>query len=239
MKNLLALALLALCCAPASHAQTAADEYPRFEFNVGYTHSRFDFNRHTTPGAFTEPDGLPVDFGRGGLHGLDVSATYNVTRRVGLLVNLLVFGKNERLDDLLFCRRGDPRCDPCVRALSCPDGPVDFVSERRLYEVLAGAQFRDNSLERHVKPFARVSAGVARINQLFIPRDDDPDGQCGLACSPFSFNRTAFALDVGGGLDVRLGSRVDLRVFQLGYNPTFAGGGAQHNLRAGVGLGFH
>ena len=32
---------------------------------------------------------------------------------------------------------------------------------------------------------------------------------------------TDFALAIGGGLDVRVSERVDLRVFQVDYNPIF------------------
>jgi len=34
---------------------------------------------------------------------------------------------------------------------------------------------------------------------------------------------TSFALKVGGGLDIRAGKRIDIRLIQVDYNPVFSG----------------
>jgi hypothetical protein len=36
-------------------------------------------------------------------------------------------------------------------------------------------------------------------------------------------SETAFAVKLGGGLDIRAGKRIDIRVFEFDYNPVFAG----------------
>jgi hypothetical protein len=79
----------------------------------------------------------------------------------------------------------------------------------------------------------------------------------GTVNSSFTTNATDFAMALGGGLDVRVGERVGLRVFQLDYNPVslrdrsisvLGGAGAiqqtrlesnrQDNIRLGFGITF-
>jgi hypothetical protein len=58
-------------------------------------------------------------------------------------------------------------------------------------------------------------------------------------------SRADFAMVFGGGIDVKLGKRIDLRLIQVDYNPIFVKtrngieGKTQHNFRIGVGLVFH
>src|SRR5947207_11274919 len=66
---------------------------------------------------------------------------------------------------------------------------------------------------------------------------------------------TSFAMKVGGGLDIRAGKRIDVRVIEVDYNPVFAGDrtaksiagpfnpvkftdGTAHNFTVGVGTLF-
>ncbi len=90
----------------------------------------------------------------------------------------------------------------------------------RVFNILGGPQykFRNNS---RVTPFVRALAGVAITRaELKVPTLNSSD----------SASSTDFALAIGGGLDVRVNNRVDLRVFQADYNPIF--------LRRGNELGF-
>ena len=47
---------------------------------------------------------------------------------------------------------------------------------------------------------------------------------------------TSFAMALGGGLDVRVSKRIDLRIIQADYAPTFFGSGRQNNIRLSVGI---
>jgi len=90
----------------------------------------------------------------------------------------------------------------------------------RVFNIVGGPQykFRNNS---RITPFARALAGVAITRaKLKVPSLNSTD----------SASSTDFALAIGGGLDVRVNKRVDLRVFQADYNPIF--------LRRGNELGF-
>lgn len=81
----------------------------------------------------------------------------------------------------------------------------------RVLNVLAGPQYKFRNSSR-VAPFVRALAGVANTrSELKVPNFNVKD----VASS------TDFALAVGGGVDVRVSERIDLRVIQADYNPVF------------------
>jgi hypothetical protein len=55
----------------------------------------------------------------------------------------------------------------------------------------------------------------------------------------FSDSSTGFSGVIGGGLDIRAGKRIDVRVIQVDYNPTHVEGEWQHNFRIGAGIVIH
>lgn len=117
----------------------------------------------------------------------------------------------------------------------------------RLHNILGGIQVKDNSSEGTVKPFAHALVGVGRTAADFSEFDDNL----------FDFDDAGFAGAFGGGLDIRLSDRVDIRAFQIDYNPMkfdFTDFGAVgipgtptptsnkrtlHNFRIGIGIVFH
>lgn len=114
----------------------------------------------------------------------------------------------------------------------------------RLHNFLGGVQFKDNSKDetKRVRPFAHVLAGGARAAVDLSELDDDLE----------DFSDTGFAAAIGGGLDIRVHPRVDIRAFQFDYNPTrfeFSSNDlsgnpireteTSHNFRIGVGIVFH
>src|ERR1044071_1304004 len=123
---------------------------------------------------------------------------------------------------------------------SFTDG-VDTINTReRMWNFLGGVQVKDNSKETRVKPFAHVLAGVARQDVRFTSP--------GFTTS-LDIDDTNFAMKFGGGVDVRLNNRVDLRVIEVNYNPIFRGditlddevfsGRTQHNFTIGFGIAIH
>jgi opacity protein-like surface antigen len=87
--------------------------------------------------------------------------------------------------------------------------PGNIETKIRVFNVLGGPQykFRNNS---PVSPYVRALAGVAhtRARLAYLNVTD-------------TASSTDFALAIGGGLDVRISDRIDLRVFQADYNPIF------------------
>ncbi|MGB7924888.1 MAG: outer membrane beta-barrel protein [Pyrinomonadaceae bacterium] len=222
MRKLLFLAILIACCAPLTFAQ---DEYHKIEVSGGYSHARVDTG-------IDDQDIDDSDFGgefgdflreRRGYNGFDVSAVGNVHKYVGLKVN---FSGHFKSDDFTITDGGTT---------------IGLNSKERLYNFLGGVQLKDNRKESRVKPFGHVMAGVARQTlQLSAP---------GLTVDSFDLNDNSFAMKVGGGLDLRVHPRVDLRLIEINYNPVFHGdenfmgqtfrGSTQHNLTFGFGVAIH
>lgn len=231
MRKLSLLFLLTLLCALPCAAQTAAGDDRRPEFFVGYSNLQAEGlpERNTTTGSFS--DDL---FGeRTGLHGINVAATGYLTPRFGLTGD---FSYNAR--DRNFTPAGGG------------EGDIDT----RVINVLGGPQVRFPNQTRST-PFLRALFGVANT-RFNVSSSTQPAGG-GNITNSFSTNATDFAMALGGGLDVRVGERVALRVFQIEYNPVFlrersisvlGGAGAiqptrlesnrQDNIRLGFGVTF-
>jgi hypothetical protein len=105
-----------------------------------------------------------------------------------------------------------------------------------IQQYLGGVQFKNNIKDGAAfKPWAHVLAGIARQYQ----------GTGGGTGTGSNYSQNDFAMVVGGGIDVKLGKRVDLRVIQFDYNPIFVKtrngieGHTQHNFRVGFGFVLH
>ncbi|HKP71492.1 MAG TPA: hypothetical protein VJT82_01060 [Pyrinomonadaceae bacterium] len=153
---------------------------------------------------------LTVAPGRTGQHGLNLAYTRNVTRRVGLTFDVSGHFKRDHLtlDNL------------------------DFERKRDQYHFLAGLQFKARRDDGgRGAPFAHVLAGGAQFRGFASSRTQ--------AGNVFIIDDArSFAFALGGGLDVRAGKHVDLRVIQADYLPTFFGGARQDNFRLSFGIVF-
>ena len=93
-----------------------------------------------------------------------------------------------------------------------PSGNIE--NHIRVFNVLGGPQYRFRG--SRVTPFVRALAGVANTRaKLEVPS---------LSTSETA-SSTDFALAIGGGFDVRVSERVEVRVFQVDYNPIFLSSG--------------
>ena len=110
--------------------------------------------------------------------------------------------------------------------------PVTYRSESKnsVYNFLGGVQVRDNASKARLKPFGHALAGVAYSRDKF--------SSSGLGSTPFAFtsNNTGFAAAFGGGLDIKINDRFDLRAIQADYNPTRFSGYWGNNFRFGIGI---
>jgi opacity protein-like surface antigen len=95
----------------------------------------------------------------------------------------------------------------------------------QLYNFLAGPEVKARN-ESRVTPFVHALFGVAHAR-------DSVNGTLNATDS-----RTAFAMALGGGVDVAVSKRVSLRLFQADYNPTYFGDGRQDNIRLSFGVVF-
>ncbi|HEX8847239.1 MAG TPA: outer membrane beta-barrel protein [Pyrinomonadaceae bacterium] len=123
---------------------------------------------------------------------------------------------------------------------SFTDGSLTVNTRERIWQYMGGVQIKDNSKDARFKPFAHVLAGAANQSVRFSsPSISDT----------FTIDDTDFAMKFGGGIDVRVSPRVDIRLIELNYNPIFAGdrtidgdtfsGRTQHNFTIGFGITIH
>ncbi|HEY0006106.1 MAG TPA: hypothetical protein VGB17_15105 [Pyrinomonadaceae bacterium] len=252
-RSLWLLIVLILASASAGLAQGTSD-YNKVEVYGGYSMGRIESS--TSSLSFVDPGGETTTFSnlcspetgevlgpnsqkffckRRSFNGFDASITYNVTRYIGIKADLTGHFKTDRFVDVFT-----------------PPGVTQTISTReRLYNFLGGVQVKNNSQTARFKPFAHALVGVARLTAR---------QQQTLDLFPqFNFTaedrETSLALKLGGGLDVRVSRRIDLRLIELDYNPMFAGdrsyktisgpfsfsstGRTAHNFTFGAGIVIH
>ena len=124
---------------------------------------------------------------------------------------------------------------------------------------LGGIQVKNNSNDGPTfKPFGHALFGVA-VQKLDV---DSPQLPALFGISDFHTNETSFAMAFGGGLDIKLNDRFDVRVVQIDWNiinrgdqqtgivlaptpfqtvgsPFVIPGTRQDNLRIGIGIVIH
>ena len=206
------IATIVLACASIA---TAQNDYKKFEFFGGYSHNRVD-----TGIGDDEPALQDIINEREGLHGFETSVTGNVSRYFGVKFDFSGHFKSKR-----FPIAATPNADA-------------LEIDSRVFNFLGGVQIKDNSTEGTFKPFAHALVGAAHARN----RVDFAESLC-LAIIPcpddFTESETGFAGAFGGGIDIRLNNRIDIRAIQIDYNPTRLFDSTQHNFRIGVGIVIH
>jgi hypothetical protein len=253
MKKLMHLSLLILASASTALAQGSSD-YHKWDLYGGYSLDRLESNvsqASFTSGGGTQtfsnlcssatgeevgPNFQSFFCSRRSFNGFDASVTRNVSKYVGIKGDFTAHFKSQAFVDKFT-----------------PPGVTQTISNKeRLYNFLGGIQIKNNSRDARVKPFAHALAGLARYtNRQQQTLDLFPQ---------FNFTIedrvTSFAMKLGGGLDIRAGKRIDIRVIEIDYNPVFAGdrnpksiagpfttvgfnGKTAHNFTIGVGIVIH
>jgi len=151
---------------------------------------------------------LTIDPHRTGQNGVNLAYQRNINRHVGL-----------KLDASAHFKRDSQQL-----------GGGQFSSKRDQYYFLGGVEFKAPGDSR-VTPFAQALAGASLFRGFTT--HTSPAGNV------FTFDdATSFAMAVGGGLDVRANDRIDIRIIQANYSPTFFGSGRQDNIRLSFGVIF-
>jgi hypothetical protein len=211
MGRLILLATLILACASVGFAQSS--DYNKVEFYGGYSHNRVDTGIDDS-----EPELSDIVNEREGFNGFNASITGNVTRYVGLKLDVAGHFKNKRFP------------------FGNTTGGIDIDSS--VFNVLGGVQLKDNANEGSVKPFAHALVGAARArNKVTF------SGGCiaivPSPCQNFTDTDTGLAGVIGGGIDIRLNDKIAIRAVQFDYNPTRVFDATQHNFRIGAGIVIH
>jgi hypothetical protein len=219
MKKTLVLTIMILAL-PAVAAAQASNDYNKLDIYAGYSMGRFTSNvRQATftssggsqtfsalcsvaTGQELGPNSQKFFCARRNFNGFDAAVTGNVSRYIGLTGDVTGhWKKTSYLDNF-----------------TPPGVNQTLANDEKLWSFLGGVQFKDNSRSKRVKPFGHVLAGLARYsNQQTQTLDLFP---------AFNFviedRFTSFAMKIGGGLDIRVGKRVDIRVIQADYTPVMA-----------------
>nr|MBA2338935.1 outer membrane beta-barrel protein [Pyrinomonadaceae bacterium] len=189
-----------------------SDDYNRVELYGGYSRASVQPNAEATTvfgstvaqcsSAATDILGRNYQTSfcqRRGFNGFDASITYNFNRYFGIKGNVSGHSKTEPFTDFVF-------------------GNTETINtKQRIYNFLGGVQVKDNGRTARFKPFAHALFGAA-VNTFrgvntsaAIPEDN----------YTLRNRVTSFAMKLGGGIDLRLNRRVDLRLVELDYNPIF------------------
>ncbi|HKQ53899.1 MAG TPA: hypothetical protein VJT74_16105 [Pyrinomonadaceae bacterium] len=228
MRKLFQTAVLIICSATLAAAQ-AVDGYHRFEVFNGYSY--FMLERPEPIGEGTRLEGF---------HGINTTATFNVKRYFGLQFD---FSRHSKRSE--FCAPDAPNLfDPkkeCFALIAPPEAIAaadDPHIRTSIYNFMGGVQLKDNGKNaKLLKPFAHLVIGSALTRESApVPSADPMSGQVVLESGTVSDWGPAGA--IGGGLDIKLSDRIDLRAVQVDYHKATIFARSTDNLRFGVGLVF-
>ena len=213
MKKLLSAFCLSLMAVVFASAQTT--DFKRSEFYGGYSNQQVD------TGANSDTGNTARDFfnDRLSFNGFEAAGVYNVSRYVGI-----------KGDFSGAYRNRDFR-------IASGAATTNFETRNSLYNVLGGVQVKDNASEARLKPFghAMVGVGVARTKIENFTTTTTGTTTTTLFGDD-SFTDRGVAMAFGGGLDIKLSNKVDLRAVQIDYNPIRLNGSFDHNVRFGIGF---
>lgn len=166
-----------------------SDDYRKLEFFGGYSALNFD----NLGGDTSSPAINDVLGEKDTLRGLNLALTYNFGKYLGVK------------GDYSLHLREDNFSRPAG------SGTIDTTVQN----FLGGIQVKDNSPDAaRFKPFAHALFGVA--NQKIDV--DSPQLPSIFGITDFHVNETSFAMAFGGGIDIKLNDRIDVRAVQADWN---------------------
>lgn len=212
MKKILLILSLGIFSSVFVNAQSSTG-YNKGELFVGYSNGQVD-NGTGSGNSIRNFFATRVNY-----NGFNASGVYNISRHLGIKADV----------------SGTYNKDTFTSTFG--GATLTATNQNALYNALGGVQVKDNSSSGRFKPFAHglVGIGHARTNVTNVTCIPTT------ICTTNNFTSqtltdTGFAGAFGGGLDVRLTDRLDIRVIQADYNPIWFSGGVTHNARFGFGI---
>ena len=200
MQRLVSYALTILVLTPFMMAQHSRPiEIPRFEFYAGYLAAgepEYNVFQFTQPGSRII---LTNDFGT--KTGVDLSATRNLTRLIGIKGD---FSAHFHYDE------GPVNLQTSPNSVATQTASVN----PHLYNFLVGPELHFRNHTRFT-PFVHTLAGLAHTNATF------KTSGTGINLA-ISTSETGFAMGLGPGFDIRIARRFSYRMI-LDYNPKWVG----------------
>src|ERR1044071_7481631 len=166
-----------------------AQDYKKWEFFGGYSALQFD----NLGGDTGNPAVDDILSGRNTLRGFELAITRNFHKYVGA-----------KFDYSLHLREDE---------FSRPAGSGTIDST--IQNFLGGIQIKNNSEDGpRFKPFGHALFGVA-VQKVDV---DSPQLPAIFGISDFHVNETSFAMAFGGGIDIKLNNKIDIRAGQIDWN---------------------
>ena len=151
---------------------------------------------------------LTIDPQRTSQNGVNLEYTRNVTRNLGITGDLSAHFHRD----------------------STNSSGGTFTRKRDQYSLLGGLQYKAHK-DSGLQPFVHALFGVSLFRGF--TSNITPSGNV------FTIDdATAFGMALGGGLDIRTGKRIDVRLIQVDYSPTHFGSAWQQNVRLSIGIIF-
>lgn len=222
MRKLFLSTILIVLVMTTAFSQTK-DDFKRYDIFTGYSHLLLGPVK--IPIIEATQDGSAVTYKDAkdsiiGIKGVNVSATGNLNRYFGLKFD--------------FSRHAQTRRVPNEVT---PSVVRDVPLQRSLYNFLGGIQFKDNSKTAKIKPFFHLLGGKALSREEGTLRSYEPDQTQFFNTMIVRYSSFKFSGAVGGGIDVKINDKLDLRAVQLEYNQS-AYDGQVKALRIGAGIVF-
>lgn len=208
MNKLIKASCLTIILSVCAFAQTG-DDYKKNEFFVGYSNQQVDLGT------------------RRSFNGFEVSAVHNFSRYFGIKGDVSGAYRNRRFG---------------VNSADITTGNYSYSIENNssVYNFLGGVQVKDNASKTRFKPFAHALVGVAH-NRVKTKNVTCISGTCPsfiTNATDNTFSDTGFGGAFGGGLDIKINNRIDLRAIQVDYNPIYSNSRVDNNIRIGAGIVF-
>lgn len=207
-------------------ASLSAQDFPKNEIQTLYLHGQID-------GLLTERDpALTGKFQRRRPHhGFAIGYVRNTSPISGLKFEV------SWMRDEQTVRLPGSALNPAVAG-----DASSFTYRQSPLSILVGPQFKRNRSDATLKPFFHLLSGPV-LYRTTLPAN----GLAACAASlqlptcPTRFNsdRWTFSSVIGGGLDLRITNRMDLRIAQIDYIPITRFGKNAQNIRLGFGFIFH
>ena len=149
-------------------------------------------------------------------HGFNAAGVYNVHKYFGLKVD--VTGTYAEFNGLYYF----------------PNSPAtqsQWKATHNLYNVSGGVQIKDNRRDSTFKPFGHFLVGY--VNHFDKVKTGCPTGA---VCPPINYDSTGISVVVGGGLDIKVNRRIDIRAIQFDVNTISTNRSRWINSRFGAGV---
>ena len=217
-KAFIALSLTAIG-AVSVFAQSAGDDFKKAEFYVGYSNGQVDTG--------VDSGNSTVDFfrDRESFNGFNVQGTYNLSRYFGVKGDMSATFNSKQFSG--------------STTVGGNTTTIGVKNSNQFYNFTGGVQVKDNAKSGTFKPFAHAMVGVAHGRLNISDYTCTPSANCTIVSFPDDTDtETGFSGVFGGGLDLRINNKFQIRAIQVDYNPTRLGGETQNNIRIGAGIVF-